>query len=253
MSVVSVHHVKQWLKHSQNPLAKRLFQFCLWLRRLEVPAPRLLSLPLYHGWKVALTSVQTLVRICWWTPLFKGRLTACGRGLNLYGGLPFISGPLKITVGHRCRISGHTTFSGRAHGTCQPELQVGDNVGIGWQTTIAVGTQVILGNNVRIAGRSFLCGYPGHPVDPVARAAGQPDADSQTGDIILEDDVWLGTGVYIMPGVHIGQGTIVAAGSIVTKSLPPGVLAAGNPAKVLRTLIHPNPLTRPDEEKTDAA
>ena len=68
------------------------------------------------------------------------------------------------------------------------------------------------------------------------RALGKPDEDSQVGDIILEDDVWLATGVKVMPGVTIGRGTIVAAGSAVTKNLPRFVLAAGVPAKVIKSI-----------------
>ena len=89
---------------------------------------------------------------------------------------------------------------------------------------------------MRIAGRAFLAGYPGHPLDAVARARGAPDTDDQVGDITLEDDVWLATGVTISAGVRIGRGTIVAAGSVVTKDLPPDVLAAGVPARVVRQL-----------------
>ena len=65
---------------------------------------------------------------------------------------------------------------------------------------------------------------------------GLPDEDSQIGDIVLEDDVWLATGVTVSAGVTIGRGTVVAAGSVVTKDLPPGVLAAGVPAKVIREI-----------------
>ena len=89
---------------------------------------------------------------------------------------------------------------------------------------------------MRIAGRAFLAGYPGHPLNAQDRAAGCPDTDDQIGDIVLEDDVWLGTGVSVMAGVTIGKGTVVAAGSVVTRSLPPGVVAAGMPARIVRTL-----------------
>ena len=103
-------------------------------------------------------------------------------------------------------------------------------------TTIAVGSRIKIGNNVRIAGRTLLAGYPGHPLDAQARAAGLPETDAQVEDIVLEDDVWLATGVSVMAGVNIGKGTVVAAGSIVTRDLPAGVLAGGNPARVIRPL-----------------
>jgi len=71
-----------------------------------------------------------------------------------------------------------------------------------------------------------------HPVDAAARAAmwewGEP--------ITLEDGVWLGGGVIVLPGVTIGAGTVVGAGAVVTRDLPPGVVAVGNPARVLRPI-----------------
>jgi maltose O-acetyltransferase len=52
--------------------------------------------------------------------------------------------------------------------------------------------------------------------------------------ITLEDRVWLGGGVIVLPGVTIGADTVVGAGTVVTRDLPPGVVAVGNPARVLR-------------------
>jgi maltose O-acetyltransferase len=54
--------------------------------------------------------------------------------------------------------------------------------------------------------------------------------------ITIEDGVWLGAGVIVLPGVTIGENTVVGAGSVVTRDLPPGVLAVGNPCRVLRKL-----------------
>ena len=51
--------------------------------------------------------------------------------------------------------------------------------------------------------------------------------------IIIDDYVWIGTGAIILPGVHIGRGCVVGAGAVVSKSLPPGVIAVGNPASYL--------------------
>lgn len=54
--------------------------------------------------------------------------------------------------------------------------------------------------------------------------------------ITIGDNVWLGGGVIVCPGVTIGSDTVVGAGSVVTRSLPGKVFAAGNPARVIRTL-----------------
>lgn len=54
------------------------------------------------------------------------------------------------------------------------------------------------------------------------------------GNIIIDDDVWIGYGATIMSGVHIGQGAIVAAGSIVTRSVPPYAIVGGVPAKIIK-------------------
>ncbi|MEE8379581.1 MAG: acyltransferase, partial [Gammaproteobacteria bacterium] len=178
----------------------------------------------------------TITRIFVWTPLIKGHMNHVARHLYHYGGLPYICGPLIINLGDNCRVSGRTTFSGRSCSKDLPVLQVGNNVDIGYMTSIAVGRRVILGNNVRIAARGFLAGYPGHPLEAKARAAGLPEKDDQVGDIILEDDVWLATGVSVIGGVCIGKGSIVAAGSVVTHDIPPNVLAGGVPARVIRTL-----------------
>ncbi|WP_434354797.1 acyltransferase [Parasalinivibrio latis] len=236
MTHLSIQKVKHWLKYSDSSLAKAIFAFAKNLINVEIPAPKGISKVLYVVYTTLRNLGSATLRVCWWTPLFKGRLSCCGKNLYLYGGLPFVSGPLDISVGNSSRISGQTTFSGRCSIKEPPKLHIGNNVDVGWQTTIAVGTQVYLGDNVRIAGRAFLCGYPGHPLNPLDRAKGLPEEDHQARDIVLEKDVWLGTGVTVMAGVLIGQGTVVAAGSVVTKSLPTMVLAGGNPAKVIRHL-----------------
>lgn len=234
--MISLNQAKQWLKTSDSPTAKALFHQLKAIRTFEVPYPRFLLVSFYTIYTSSQSFLSGLMRIFWWTPLFKGRLESFGKNLYLYGTLPFISGPIQIHMGDNCRISGQTTFTGRSYAKQAPKLSIGNNVDIGWTTTIAVGQQVIIGNNVRIAGRSILAGYPGHPIDPKDRAAGLPDTNAQIGDIILEDDVWLATNVSIIGGVRIGRGTIVATGSVVTKNFPPMVLVGGVPAHIIRYL-----------------
>jgi len=54
------------------------------------------------------------------------------------------------------------------------------------------------------------------------------------GDVIIDNDVWIGTGTIILSGIHIGNGAIIAAGSVVTKDVPAYALIGGNPAKIIK-------------------
>lgn len=236
MQAINVSHFKTWLKEHPSHNVRQLFVIAKKVRGFELPSIAVINIPLYHFYCTIRNLLSELIRVLFNTPAFKGRVEQCGKRLYLYTGIPYVSGPLHIQIGDDCRISGQTTFSGRS-ATGSPTLTIGNNVGIGWQTTIAVGSKVIIGDNVRIAGRSGFYGYPGHPIDAQKRAAGHADTDEQVGDITLERDVWLASNVSVMAGVTIGQGTIVAAGSIVTKDLPPFVLAGGNPARIIKPLL----------------
>lgn len=234
--------LRRWIKARRSPLADLAYRAVLAARHLEVPVVPGVHHALYALWRIGRDGVVAAARILWWTPMLKARLTGSARHLYLSGGgLPLILGPVRIRLGDDCRLSSQVTISGRSAGSAAPDLIpdliVGRNTDIGWQTTIAVGRRVVIGDDVRIAGRAFLAGYPGHPLDPAARAAGLPDTEDQVGDIILEDGVWLATGVTVSAGVCIGRGTVVAAGSVVTRDLPPGVLAGGVPARVIRRIV----------------
>ncbi len=228
--------LKRWVKERRHPLAGIAYRAAARFRGFSVPVVPGVHSTLYAGYVATRSALATASRILWWTPLLKSRLAGPAPRLFLYGGLPLILGPVTICFGADCRVSSQTTISGRSACSVTPELTVGANCDIGWQTTIAVGRRVVIGDNVRIAGRALLAGYPGHPLDPAERAAGLPDTEDQVGDIILENDVWLATGVIVSAGVRIGKGTVVAAGSIVTRDLPPRSLAAGAPARVVRTI-----------------
>jgi serine acetyltransferase len=59
------------------------------------------------------------------------------------------------------------------------------------------------------------------------------------GNIVIDDDVWIGYGVTILSGVHIGQGAVVAAGAVVTKDVPPYAIVGGVPAKIIKYRFSP--------------
>jgi maltose O-acetyltransferase len=71
-----------------------------------------------------------------------------------------------------------------------------------------------------------------HPLDRATRVAGWEAAKP----IRIGNAVWIGGGVIVLPGVTIGDGCVVGAGSVVTRDLPPGTLAVGNPARIVRSI-----------------
>ena len=228
--------LKLWLKHDNSTLAQTCHRGIRKVMHLSFPV-----IPFFHSFMLKIHLlikhlISSFLRIVYWTPLFKSRLMTKPSNLYLYSGMPLVLGHLTIEVGDNCRISGISTLSGRSMNGQPSRLIIGNNVDINWQNNIAVGGNIIIEDNVRLAGRVFLAGYPGHPIDAKERAAGLPEHETQVGDIILKQDVWLATGVSVMAGVTIGEGTIVAAGSIVTQDLPSGVLAGGIPAKVIKSL-----------------
>jgi maltose O-acetyltransferase len=91
--------------------------------------------------------------------------------------------------------------------------------------TITIGDDVQLGPNVQLL-------TPTHPLEPEPRR----QKWEASAPIEIEDNVWLGGGVIVLPGVTIGADTVVGAGAVVSRDLPGGVLALGNPARVVRHL-----------------
>ncbi|PSW19154.1 acyltransferase [Photobacterium sanctipauli] len=225
--------VKEHLPANQLARLKTYWQH---LRGSYLPCIPIIHKSLYHLHLAGKQSLHCILQKTYFTPMFISRLSTRPRQLHLDCGMPQILGQLDIQLGEACRLSGIATYCGRVWGGATPQLIVGNNVDIGWQNTIAVGRTIRLDDNVRLAGKVFLAGFPGHPLDPLARAAGEPDTEQQVGDIHLCRNVWLGTGVMVMAGVTIGEGSVIAAGSVVTKDIPVGVLAGGNPAKVIKQL-----------------
>lgn len=116
-------------------------------------------------------------------------------------------------------------------------VDYGENIHVGQRTfinynltaldvaTITIGDDCQIGPNVQLL-------TPTHPIDPQPRRdkleAAQP--------ITIGDNVWLGGGAIVCPGVTIGENSVIGAGAVVTKDVPSGVVAVGNPARVIRTI-----------------
>jgi maltose O-acetyltransferase len=94
---------------------------------------------------------------------------------------------------------------------------------------IVIGAHALLGSFVEIFDSDF------HELDPARRRGGTP----RMGRVELGENVFIGDGAKILKGVTIGRDSVIGAGSVVTSSIPAGVVAAGNPARVVRELQNP--------------
>ncbi len=110
-------------------------------------------------------------------------------------------------------------------------IQLGARCFVNFNCTMLDGAPVTLGDEC-LLGPGVQLITATHPLDPAPRRA----AWEQALPVTLADGVWLGAGVLVCPGASIGENTAVGAGSVVTGDLPAGVLAYGNPARVIREL-----------------
>lgn len=121
----------------------------------------------------------------------------------------------------------------------RPPLYVdyGSNISIGARTfvnyhlTALDVARITIGEDCQI-GPDVQLLTPTHPVEPGPRR----DKLEAALPITIGDNVWLGGGVIVCPGVTIGDDSVIGAGAVVTKDIPAGVVAVGNPARVVRSV-----------------
>lgn len=117
-------------------------------------------------------------------------------------------------------------------------LKIGDDVQVNDYVHIAAISDVRIGNHVLIASRVFISDHNhGHFDDEnPLNAPSVPPALRPLSykSVHIENNVWIGESVCIMPGVIIGAGSVIGAGAVVTKNIPAGCVAVGNPARVIR-------------------
>lgn len=145
-----------------------------------------------------------------------------------------------ISVGRGTHIRGQLlTFGHGGRITMGTYCYVGENSKLWSGVNLSIGDRVLIGHNSSI----FDCDT--HPLNARARhkqytemiSSGHPDQiDLREEPVRIEDDVWIGCNVVVLKGVTIGRGAVIGAGSIVTHDVPPLVLVAGNPARLVREL-----------------
>ena len=110
-------------------------------------------------------------------------------------------------------------------------IKVGKNFFCNYNCTILDVGKVTFGDNCLLAPNVAIY-TAGHPIHPDSR-----NSLYEYGiDVTVGDNVWIGGNVVIMPGVNIGSNCVIGAGSVVTKDIPAWSIAAGNPARVIRTI-----------------
>lgn len=139
------------------------------------------------------------------------RRTILGKLLGGIGEGSIIEPPFRCIYGKSTHIGKHTYLN-----FCCAIL---DNGGV------RIGDHVMVGPYVQIYTAA-------HPVQTSPRIEGWETAKL----IAIEDNVWIGGGAILLPGVTIGKSSVVGAGAVVTRSLPSNVVAAGNPARVIREI-----------------
>ena len=169
---------------------------------------------------------------------------------------PYVSPKAQIAcpdlhLGQGCFIDDFVTiYSSRSGGSVILEERV--HVHRGTIIEVGQGGKVIIGQDTHVQSNCNLNGYLGsvrigrqvmiashcgltpyqHKIDDLSQPMCEQELTSK-GDVVIEDDVWLGMGVKVMDGVRIGQGAVIGAGAVVTEDIPPYSIAVGIPARVV--------------------
>ncbi|GJD92231.1 MULTISPECIES: CatB-related O-acetyltransferase [Methylobacterium] len=137
---------------------------------------------------------------------------------------------------HLAKLVRRHGFSIGAYSYGRPKVRFpesGRRLTIGRYCSIADKVEILLGGGHRL---DWATTYPFAAMEGLFPDAEAPeDYHVARGDVTIGHDVWLGSGCLILPGVTIGHGAVVAARAVVTRDVPPYAVAAGNPARAVRT------------------
>ncbi len=208
------------------------------------PPPRLtpleaVRLALETPWK-AVNEVERLLLL----PLarfgFAWAGVAWGAGWKLYG-LPIIQKHRRGVLRIGARLELRSTARSNPLGPHRPvilsvrrpgaALIIGDDFGMTGGSIVAE-ERITIGNRVAVGANTIIADTDFHPLDPAERRLAP--LNGATAPIVIEDDVFIGMQCLILKGVTLGRGCVIGAGSVVTRDVPAGMIAAGNPARVIR-------------------
>lgn len=179
----------------------------------------------------------TSLYVCFYTGFQKRFFKSFGERSYIVPKLRMLVGSKCIEIGKDCVIGKNaklTAYMSYRNKMYTPSLIIGDNVQIGDNVHITCINQIRIGNGV-LMGSSVLITDNNHGsacysdliVRPVDRNL------VSRGEVIIEDDVWIGEKASIMSGVKIGHGAIIGANVIVTKDVPAFTIVVGQPTRYL--------------------
>jgi len=143
-------------------------------------------------------------------------------------GRALVSNRGTLVFGDRVRLNGHVyplQFTCHRGG----ELHIGEGTFINYGSDISAMTAVSIGRNCNIGQFAIIIDSDYHDLR-------NHHLPGKSEPVVIEDDVWLGARVTVLRGTRIGRGSVVAAHAVVTGDIPPYSLAAGVPARVIRSL-----------------
>jgi maltose O-acetyltransferase len=155
-----------------------------------------------------------------------------------YDSLPLFTGPWpyiknqgKIMLGACCNFRSfrlRQVFTVRENA----ELEIGDLSRLNDGVNVYATQSIKIGHHARIADMTYIYDTNSHQVSPEFPIKHAP--------VIIGDNVWIGAKSLILPGTVIGDHSVIAAGSVVSGNIPPKSLAAGIPARVIKSLNIPD-------------
>lgn len=146
-----------------------------------------------------------------------------------------IIGSKNIVFGNRVKIDSYSTISTWHSEKYNPLLKIGDCTEIGAFAHITCINKVSIGRNVLI-GKFVTITDNSHGSNIFAELDIPPSKRElcSKGEVIIDDNVWIGDKVTVLPNIKIGKGAIIGANSVVTKDVPPFVIACGNPLRIIK-------------------
>lgn len=167
------------------------------------------------------------------TGRYSSRFRSIGKGIKLAPGMK-LGNANHISLGNNVSVMSHCVLECTGY---LAEMVLGNNISIGEYSHITCAQKMVIGDGL-LTGRYVLITDNAHGenlpnelnIPPLARRV------YSSGPVIIGRNVWIGDKATILPNVKIGDGAVIAANAVVTKDVPPFSVAAGCPARVIKTV-----------------